>query len=129
MGVGFLTTAIGWGQMATLLILLGLYIWVRFCLSCYFSDDMAPIPYWLICSCWIVANILDAHSTILFIGRGIQEGNPIVNFFIRNFGVIPGLVIFKAIFCTLVARIFPNLILASWTIVVFFVALANYFLT
>jgi hypothetical protein len=44
---------------------------------------------------FLIANALDCHSTTKFLGVGIQEGNPLVRFFISAFGNLWGPIIAK----------------------------------
>lgn len=104
-----------------------LYFLVRISLDIFAIN----LNLWLIIIFWISVNILDVHSTYLFLKNGRREGNPIFAFLFKKIGfgrsmvIKAGLVLFTA-YLVLINKNYYSQPILAWSIVFVFIVIDNY---
>lgn len=112
------------------------FIILAYAIQYFFGKNIKNIRIHILIVFWIFANVLDAHSTVLFVSRfGTEmEGNLIYRVLMEEFGIIQGLILVKGILVVLFSFLFFRLdnstsnkiIFLTLSIAIFLIAISNY---
>jgi hypothetical protein len=114
-----------------MLIYLVLLYYILLSILNNFKEKVTAIPLIILLFLWVAVNCADAHSTLLFLKKDIEEGNWLCRKFINRLGYKKGVILFKLILLppsmVLILYYLDKVTTLTLILVFMFIALRNYY--